>query len=176
VTRGRGGRPEGQSLVEFALVLPIFLVILIGVVDVGRAVWANNAVANAAREAARYAIVHGGTPRNKCPVGPPVTTGPFKTVIPAASSSCPYPSPSTQSITDVAQGYAIAAGSSFTVEVCYTTAGGTACSGNSSGSATNAKGNLVTVRVSSLVPMIVPQLVGVTQIRVDSTSTMVISH
>jgi Flp pilus assembly protein TadG len=58
----RTSRQLGQSLVEFALVLPIFLAILIGMVDIGRAVWANNAVANAAREAARWAVVHGGTP------------------------------------------------------------------------------------------------------------------
>lgn len=52
----RNGR-AGQSLVEVALVLPILLVILLGVFDFGRAVFAFNAVANAAREAARVAIV-----------------------------------------------------------------------------------------------------------------------
>jgi len=46
--------------VEFALVVPIFMVILIGMVDLGRAIWANNSVANAARESARFASVHGG--------------------------------------------------------------------------------------------------------------------
>lgn len=51
----RGQR--GQSLVEVALVLPILLLILLGVFDFGRAVLAFNTVANAAREAARVAIV-----------------------------------------------------------------------------------------------------------------------
>lgn len=48
---------RGQSLVEVALVLPILLLILMGIFDVGRAVFAMNAVTNAAREATRLAIV-----------------------------------------------------------------------------------------------------------------------
>jgi len=50
-------RPRGQSLVEFALILPILLVLLLGILDFGRAVAANNSVANAARTAVRVAIV-----------------------------------------------------------------------------------------------------------------------
>jgi Flp pilus assembly protein TadG len=49
---------RGQSLVETALVLPILLLILMGIFDFGRAVFAYNAVSNAAREAARVAIVN----------------------------------------------------------------------------------------------------------------------
>jgi Flp pilus assembly protein TadG len=48
---------EGQSLVEFALVIPIFLLLIFGLFDLGRAVYAYNAVQNAAREAVRVAIV-----------------------------------------------------------------------------------------------------------------------
>ena len=47
----------GQTLVEFALILPIFVLLLLGIVDLGRAVYANNTVQNAAREAVRVAIV-----------------------------------------------------------------------------------------------------------------------
>ncbi len=49
---------EGQSLVEVALVLPILLIILLGIFDFGRAVFAYNAVSNSAREAVRVAIVN----------------------------------------------------------------------------------------------------------------------
>ena len=49
---------RGQSLVETALVLPILLVILMGIFDFGRAIFAVNAVSNSAREAARVAIVN----------------------------------------------------------------------------------------------------------------------
>ena len=53
-------RSEGaQSLVEFALVLPLFLLIVTGIFDVARAVWQENSLAYAAREGTRYAIVHG---------------------------------------------------------------------------------------------------------------------
>lgn len=58
-------RGEGaQSLVEFALTLPIFLLLVTGIFDVARAVWQENSLAYAAREGTRYAIVHGsaGTP------------------------------------------------------------------------------------------------------------------
>lgn len=47
----------GQSLVEVAFVLPILVLILLGIFDFGRAVYAYNAVSNAAREAVRLAIV-----------------------------------------------------------------------------------------------------------------------
>lgn len=52
----RDGR--GQALVEFALVLPIFLLILVAIFDLGRAVFAFNSITNAAREGARLAIVN----------------------------------------------------------------------------------------------------------------------
>lgn len=48
---------RGQSLVEFALVIPFLLVILLIVVDVGRTIFAFNTVSEAARTAARVAIV-----------------------------------------------------------------------------------------------------------------------
>ena len=51
-------RSHGQALVEFALVIPIFLILLMAVFDLGRAVFAYNSVTNAAREGARLAIVN----------------------------------------------------------------------------------------------------------------------
>jgi hypothetical protein len=53
-------RDEGaQALVEFALVLPLFILIVTGLLDAARAVWQSNTLAYAAREGTRYAIVHG---------------------------------------------------------------------------------------------------------------------
>ena len=51
-------RSRGQSLVEFALVLPVFLLILMGIVDFGMAVYKFNGVSQAAREIARVTSVH----------------------------------------------------------------------------------------------------------------------
>lgn len=48
---------RGQALVEFALVLPLFVLILVGIFDVGRLVYAYHTVNNAAREGGRQAIV-----------------------------------------------------------------------------------------------------------------------
>lgn len=49
---------RGQSLVEFALVFPIAMILLMAVFDVGRAVFAYNGLTNAAREGARLAAVN----------------------------------------------------------------------------------------------------------------------
>jgi Flp pilus assembly protein TadG len=60
---GSGIRPRsrGQALVELALVLPIFLVLFMGVVDLGGAFFAYNSVTNAAREGTRLAVVNQDT-------------------------------------------------------------------------------------------------------------------
>lgn len=47
----------GQSLVEFALVLPLILLIIFVFIDLGRIVYFYSALNNAVREGARYAIV-----------------------------------------------------------------------------------------------------------------------
>lgn len=49
---------HGQDLIEFALVLPLLLLLLTGIMEFALAVMAYNTVANAAREGARYGIVH----------------------------------------------------------------------------------------------------------------------
>jgi hypothetical protein len=57
--------PRGQALVELALVLPLFLMVLIGIVVLGIGVFYQQQIANGAREAARYASVHSATAQ--CP-------------------------------------------------------------------------------------------------------------
>ncbi len=44
----------GQSLLEFAITLPVLLMILVGVLDLGRLFFSYIAVINSAREGARY--------------------------------------------------------------------------------------------------------------------------
>jgi hypothetical protein len=48
---------RGQTLVEFALILPVFLLILMGILDLGRAVYYSSTLSNVARETARDGIV-----------------------------------------------------------------------------------------------------------------------
>jgi len=54
----RRPRSRGQALVEFALVIPIFIVLVVGTFDLGAGVFAYNSVTNAAREGVRLAIVN----------------------------------------------------------------------------------------------------------------------
>ena len=53
-------RTPGQSLVEFALVLPIFVLLLLVVFDFGRGIYTYNGLSEAAREIARTTIVQPG--------------------------------------------------------------------------------------------------------------------
>ncbi len=51
-------RERGQSLVEFALILPILMALLLLTIDVGRLFYAYVGVTNASREGAAYAIAN----------------------------------------------------------------------------------------------------------------------
>ena len=57
--RGFAREDGAQSLVEFAFILPVFLLLVTGIFDSARAVWQENTLAFAAREGTRFAIVHG---------------------------------------------------------------------------------------------------------------------
>jgi Flp pilus assembly protein TadG len=47
---------RGATLVEFAIGATVFLTAMFGVIEFGRALWTHNALADAARRAARYAV------------------------------------------------------------------------------------------------------------------------
>lgn len=48
-------------MVEMALVLPVFLTVVMGIIEFGRGMWVGNMVTNAAREGARIAVLDGST-------------------------------------------------------------------------------------------------------------------
>ncbi len=48
---------RGQAIIEFALIFPILLLIIMGIFDLGYAVFANNMIENAARTGARAAAI-----------------------------------------------------------------------------------------------------------------------
>jgi TadE-like protein len=56
------GRSRGQGLAEFAIVLPILLLLLMGVFDLGRAIVMHTSLTNGAREGARLASVNQDKP------------------------------------------------------------------------------------------------------------------
>jgi hypothetical protein len=163
-------RGRGQGLVEFALVLPLFLFLVFGTIDLGRGVWAMDAASHAASEAARFAIVHGGTGTDPslCHVGPVPAGTTF-----SPTATCPNPSPSIQMIVDVAKASAIAGGGNVNVDVCY----GVGCSGNTDiTGATNKRGTPVTVKVTIGVTIFTGALLGVKNFDVSSTATMVVNN
>jgi hypothetical protein len=55
--RRRARRKRGQAMAEFALVLPIFLLILFGIIDGGRMIFVSNQLSEAARDGARWGSV-----------------------------------------------------------------------------------------------------------------------
>jgi len=63
--RVRSESAAGQAMVEFAMVVTVFLLMLFGIMMMTMAVSNYNTVSSAAREAVRYAIVH--SPKSASP-------------------------------------------------------------------------------------------------------------
>jgi len=59
--RPTGRSSFGQGLVEFSLALIPFLLVIMGIVDLGRGIYMNSGVSQATREIARVTAVHPGT-------------------------------------------------------------------------------------------------------------------
>jgi Flp pilus assembly protein TadG len=49
---------KGQTLVEFALLLPVLLFVTFVIIDLGRGIYYYSSIHNAAREGVRYGIIH----------------------------------------------------------------------------------------------------------------------
>src|SRR5437868_3515598 len=75
ISPDRRKRQRGSALVEAGLTMVVFLTGIFGLMDFARMVWAYNLVSHAAREATRYAMVHG---RNS---SHPASTDDIRTVV-----------------------------------------------------------------------------------------------
>ena len=53
-------REKGAALVEYALIAPLLFLLLFGIIEFSILVFSYNTIANAAREGARYGIIHPG--------------------------------------------------------------------------------------------------------------------
>ena len=52
---------RGSTLLEFAIGATVFLSVMFAVLEFGRALWVHNALTDAARRGARYAVIHAAT-------------------------------------------------------------------------------------------------------------------
>ena len=55
----RGANERGSQLIEFGFAAILLFMLVFGIMEFGRAIWTYGAIAHAAREGARYAIVRG---------------------------------------------------------------------------------------------------------------------
>ena len=171
--RRHSPREGGQSLVEFALIFPIFVLMLFGLIDMGRAVYANNTLSQAAREATRLAAAQAswiGIPNAQEPTcntagGPvcPLTPGVLKANVDAAANR-------------MAVGLGVLPDAQIYMRCDL--ASSVAPTGNWTGSTctNNAAGNLVSIRIEYTHTMITP-IVGqiVNNISMSASATMVIN-
>lgn len=102
----------GQSLVEFALALPVLLLILLGLADFGRAFYYTTAISNAARAGAEYAAKNAGSGATATTIGYKVCN---ETGFVSYSSTATCPGLSTT----VAPSPPVAGGPDITVTVTY---------------------------------------------------------
>lgn len=56
--RTNKNKERGASLVEFSIAATVFLTVMFAVIEFGRALWTHNALADAARRGARYAVLN----------------------------------------------------------------------------------------------------------------------
>ena len=76
----------GQAAIEFALAVPVALFIVLSIVQAGQAIYEQSTLAYAAREGARFAVVHGDN--SATPAGPaPLSDQPVRDAVVRAASN-----------------------------------------------------------------------------------------
>jgi hypothetical protein len=152
-------RQGGQSLTEFALVAPLFFLLLFAIIEAGRFIYYYETLSNATREGARYAIVNGY--RSFSPTGPDDGAMGF-------TSDDPTGNDVVDRVRNAALGMV---GAQITVDRCwwYTT-----CDFITHGDGNFMRGATVTVRASFTYSTIVP--LPLPNITVTAESSLVINN
>jgi Flp pilus assembly protein TadG len=96
-------RHSGQALVELALVLPVFVLIVMGVLDLGRVFYTYEALANGAREAVRQCVLTKNMSNSQLGTAATNETGGAITITATASPGCTSNLTSGSSVTVTAQ-------------------------------------------------------------------------
>jgi Flp pilus assembly protein TadG len=142
---------RGQALVEFALVAPILIIMILSIIELGRFIFAYEVANSAVREGTRYAIVHGYY--SLAPVGP----------LPASpDNACPPTTASTTAVANVVQQNAYTLPPATRILVCYP-------------DSTNLRGNRVNVSADFPFRVLVP-LIPFPPISIHAESTLVINN
>jgi hypothetical protein len=166
-------RSRGQALAEFALVAPIFFLLLFGIIEFGRYVYNVQVLNNAAREGARYAVVHGALAQ--CESGP----------LPATATNVPCDPPG-QYICDIVANYAVGVvggSGAITTTVRWVNPNdpndqsslSLGCPRSTVSSSTNARENQIVVHVSYQYEALIP-VVPLPPVRIDGESSLVINN
>jgi Flp pilus assembly protein TadG len=119
MTSRRRARAQGQGLAETALIIPVFFMLLMGLVDVGRAVFTYSTIGEAARQAVRVAAVNQLANSIGCEDNRPVETADTSTAH-WSPLQCAIAAGKTVGLTaaDVSVSYAAPSGTAL---VCQTT-------------------------------------------------------
>lgn len=162
-------RSRGQALVEFAVVTPLLFLLVLGTLEVGRFVFHYELVNNAAREGARYAIVHGA--RADCPSGPPPS---------GQSNPCDAPGNNVKEAVRTAALDLMSLGELFIHEPVWTSRGSlTNPQPGDVSNGSNNRGEYVTVFVDFQYDPVIKQLFDVPvlpEISISAESTLVINN
>ena len=135
--RGRRRRSGGQALVEFALVIPVFLLLLAGMIDFGIGLYSNMTINNAARDGARLGATActavdctgGSNPVSARVIAASSGLGPTVTVVCRAASNnavVPCQPKATPTSAGVVKGDSIAVTASYTYRMIWPLTFGTA--------------------------------------------------
>jgi hypothetical protein len=160
-------RGAGQALAEFALVIPLFMVLLVGVFEFARAIYYVQVVNNAAREGARYAIVHGA--KSLYTIGPMLNG--------------PSDDPTGTSVVNIVHSYATGIDpSSLDVMICWNgqppTPATAPCDNGAGdyGPGNNDPGSTIHVQVSYTFEPVLSVLLPLPSFTLTGESTLVINH
>jgi Flp pilus assembly protein TadG len=107
----RRSRGRGQALVEFALVIPIFMLLLFALLDFGRVVYAQQTIVQDAREGARAGLV--------AALDSPVTTSTYQKIRDAALKMAPGVTLANANITGATGGCASTVTDSISSGTCF---------------------------------------------------------
>ncbi len=153
-----GFRSDGAAIIEFAVAAAILMPVLFGIIEMCLAFYAFNFVADAAREASRYAAVRGST---SCLITPGLPNCNFTTSTPLQTWVRGLGLPGANNMTVTVSWLS----ASTTTPTTWTSCGAVAC---------NEPGNEVRVFVRYSLPLAIPY--AGTRFSFGSTSEMVISQ